>query len=129
MFPGCPEHCNTEGTLSEYSQNIACLLGNACGGVLLLICFEGYQTVVDYQQHSPWNIAVSHRCFSLSTYNLTKFNTLSQVLFTWSHLKHRFLKNFCKILFASEKGPYATFLVSYCWCDSKHTVNWKNDVA
>ena len=23
MFPGCPEHCNIEGTLSEYSRNIA----------------------------------------------------------------------------------------------------------
>ena len=27
MFPGCPEHCNVEGTLSEYSWNIACRLG------------------------------------------------------------------------------------------------------
>ena len=27
MFPGCPEHCNVEGTLSEYSRNIACRLG------------------------------------------------------------------------------------------------------
>ena len=27
MFPGCPEHCNAEGTLSEYSRNIACRLG------------------------------------------------------------------------------------------------------
>ena len=22
MFPGCPEYCNVEGTLSEYSRNI-----------------------------------------------------------------------------------------------------------
>ena len=27
MFPGCPEHCNVEGTLSEYSRNIAWCLG------------------------------------------------------------------------------------------------------
>ena len=27
MFPGCPEHCNVEGTLSEYSRNIPCRLG------------------------------------------------------------------------------------------------------
>ena len=27
MFPGFPEHCNTEGTHSEYSQNIECWLG------------------------------------------------------------------------------------------------------
>ena len=27
MFPGCPKHCNTEGTLSEYFWNIACRLG------------------------------------------------------------------------------------------------------
>ena len=30
MFPGCPEHCNAEGTHSEYSQNIACRLGSIC---------------------------------------------------------------------------------------------------
>ena len=28
MFPGCPEHCNAERTLSEYSPNIACRLGH-----------------------------------------------------------------------------------------------------
>ena len=28
MFPGCPEHCNGEGTLSEYSRNTACQMGN-----------------------------------------------------------------------------------------------------
>ena len=28
MVPGCLEHCNTEGTPSEYSRNIACRLGN-----------------------------------------------------------------------------------------------------
>ena len=28
MFRGCREHCNTEGTLSEYSRNIACRLGS-----------------------------------------------------------------------------------------------------
>ena len=28
MFPGCPEHCNAEGTLNEYSWNIACRLGS-----------------------------------------------------------------------------------------------------
>ena len=28
MFPGCPEHCNAEGALDEYSWNIACWLGN-----------------------------------------------------------------------------------------------------
>ena len=22
MFPGCPEHCDAEGTLSEYSGNV-----------------------------------------------------------------------------------------------------------
>ena len=27
MFPRCPEHCNAEGTLSEYFRNIACRLG------------------------------------------------------------------------------------------------------
>ena len=27
MFPRCPEHCDTEGTLSECSRNIACRLG------------------------------------------------------------------------------------------------------
>ena len=27
MFPGCPEHCNAEGTLSEYSRNTAWRLG------------------------------------------------------------------------------------------------------
>ena len=27
MFPGCPEHCNAEETLSEYSRNTACRLG------------------------------------------------------------------------------------------------------
>ena len=26
--PGCPEHCSVEGTLSKYSQNIACRLGS-----------------------------------------------------------------------------------------------------
>ena len=26
MFPGCPEYCNAEGTLSEYSRNTACPL-------------------------------------------------------------------------------------------------------
>ena len=26
MFPGCPEHCNAEGTHGEYSRNIACRL-------------------------------------------------------------------------------------------------------
>ena len=118
MFPGCPEHWNAEGTLSEYSQNIACLLGNDRGGVLLLVYFEGYHSVASYQQHLLWNIAVSHSYFSLPMYNLTKFNTPSHVLFTWSHLKHRFLKNFCIILFVSEKGLYATFLVSYCWYHS-----------
>ena len=29
MFPGCPEHCNAEETLSEYSRNIACRLGKS----------------------------------------------------------------------------------------------------
>ena len=24
MFPGCLEHCNAEGTLSEYDRDIAC---------------------------------------------------------------------------------------------------------
>ena len=28
MYPGSPEHCNAEGTISEYSRNIACRLGN-----------------------------------------------------------------------------------------------------
>ena len=28
MFPECPEHCNAEGTLSEYSCNVACRLGS-----------------------------------------------------------------------------------------------------
>ena len=28
MFPGCPEHCNAEGTHNEYSENIACRLGD-----------------------------------------------------------------------------------------------------
>ena len=27
MFPRCLEHCNAEGTLSEYLRNIACRLG------------------------------------------------------------------------------------------------------
>ena len=27
MFAGCPEHCNAEGTLSQYSRNIACRVG------------------------------------------------------------------------------------------------------
>ena len=27
MFPGYPENCNVEGTLSKYSWNIACRLG------------------------------------------------------------------------------------------------------
>ena len=52
MFPGCPKHCNAEGTLSEYSRNIACLLGNVRGGVLLLVYFEDYHSVAGYQQHS-----------------------------------------------------------------------------
>ena len=52
MFPGCPEHCNAEGTLSDYSWNIACLLGTARGGVLLSVYFEGYYSVAGYQQHS-----------------------------------------------------------------------------
>ena len=29
MFPECPEHCKTAGTLSEYSRNIACRLGSS----------------------------------------------------------------------------------------------------
>ena len=29
MFPGCPEHCNVEGTLSEYSRNIVFRLGGS----------------------------------------------------------------------------------------------------
>ena len=28
MFLRCPEHCDTEGTLSKYSRNIACRLDN-----------------------------------------------------------------------------------------------------
>ena len=28
MFPGCPDHCNAEGALSEYSRNIAYGLGS-----------------------------------------------------------------------------------------------------
>ena len=33
MFPGCPEHCNAEGTLCKYSRNIACRLGCECKSV------------------------------------------------------------------------------------------------
>ena len=28
MFSGCPKNCNTEGTHSKYSPNIACQLGS-----------------------------------------------------------------------------------------------------
>ena len=28
MFLGCPEHCNSEGTLNKYSRNIAYRLGS-----------------------------------------------------------------------------------------------------
>ena len=28
MFSGCPKNCNTEGTHSKYSRNIACQLGS-----------------------------------------------------------------------------------------------------
>ena len=28
MFPGCPDHCNAERTLSKYSRNIACRRGD-----------------------------------------------------------------------------------------------------
>ena len=27
IFPGCPEHCNAEGTLSKYLRNTSCQLG------------------------------------------------------------------------------------------------------
>ena len=52
MLTGCSEHCNVEGTLTEYSWNIACLLGTARGGVFLLVYFEGYHSVGGYQKHS-----------------------------------------------------------------------------
>ena len=70
------------------------MVNNVRRGVLLLVCFEGYYSVAGYQQHSLQNIAVLHRCFSLSSYSFPKFNTASRVFFTRSHLKHRFLKNF-----------------------------------
>ena len=117
------EHSPNNATLSEHSANIRGIL-RACWVLPVEKCyFEGYLSVAGYQQNSSWKIAVSHRCFSLSTDNLIKFNIPSQVFFTWSHLKNRFLKNLCIILFVSEKGLHATFLVSYCWYDSKHTAN------
>ena len=39
MFPGCTEHCNTGGTLSEYSRNIACRLGRGQHFYFLLLVF------------------------------------------------------------------------------------------
>ena len=36
MFPGCPEHCNVEGKLSEYSRNIASRQGRG------LICVTSW---------------------------------------------------------------------------------------
>ena len=50
MFPGCPEHCKAEGKLTQYSWNIACLLGTTRGGVFLLVYFEGCHAVVGYQR-------------------------------------------------------------------------------
>ena len=40
MFPGCPEHDNTQGTLSEYSRNIACRPGNACTCRQICACVD-----------------------------------------------------------------------------------------
>ena len=103
------------------------MVNNVRGGVLLLVCFEGYHSVASYQQHSLRNIAVPHRCFSLSTYSFSKFNTASRVFFTRSHLKHIFLKNFVCIILLFSEGLYTTFLVfsKYldCWYDSKQLVN------
>ena len=38
MFPGCPEHCNAEGTHSECSRNIACRLD----------CFLFYYEILNF---------------------------------------------------------------------------------
>ena len=40
MFPGWPEHCNDEGTLSEYSRNIVCWLGCTDIGIPIVGEFE-----------------------------------------------------------------------------------------
>ena len=40
MFPGCRERCNVNGTLSEYSRNIACRLN-------IHIYYIGYVMIKD----------------------------------------------------------------------------------
>ena len=81
MFPGCPKHRNTEGTLSEYSRNIACWLGevscsvkifngwNVIAGWLCLMC--GTETCVP-----PWS---QWKTFSLSLTHVLSFVLLSSL--------------------------------------------------
>ena len=48
MVPGCPEHCNVEGTLGEYSRNIACQLG----GIQDVQCHANYETPSSFESRS-----------------------------------------------------------------------------
>ena len=112
MFPKCSLNVLSIAMLREHSPSIPRIL-RACWVLPVKECFFQFTLKAITQSRAINNIHYEiqqSQMFSLSTYSLTKFNTSSQVFFTWSHLKHRFLKNFCIILFVSEKG-------SYCWYD------------
>ena len=68
MFPGCPKHRNTEGTLSEYSRNIACWLGEVSCSVKI---FNG------------WNVIAGWLCLMCGTE--TCVPSWSDVILIWYH--------------------------------------------
>ena len=65
MFPGCPEHCNAEGTLSEHSRKIVFRPEN--DPVL--------KTIIKYRKHLSI-IATNDRCKGKDVFN---FSTVSGI--------------------------------------------------
>ena len=58
MFPKCPEHRNAEGTLSEYSRNIACRLG-----FMPFIQRDFFMKIQKYifEKYQDYNIAITRQ--------------------------------------------------------------------
>ena len=71
MFPGCPEHCNAEGTHSKYSRNIVYRLGR---------CFTRKSMIEFFSINCRSKIEILF--LNKVTVNYT-FLSISQFLFTF----------------------------------------------
>ena len=95
MFPGCPKHCTTEGTLSKYSWNIACRLRLSCNSSL-----KSHRS-----SHHRWFTKKQFlKIFAIFTGNTCVFNKVAGL--------HKFLETYYKI---KKKTWKWFFLKAQAW--------------